>query len=301
MRIVSLLPSATDIVCALGLRGALVGRTHECDWPPGIESVPVMTADRLDTERMTSREIHDAVGGAVHSGSSIYALDVEALERAKPDLIVTQELCEVCAVSYREVAEAARMMQGVGPTVVSLEPHSIDEILENVALVGRLTGAEDAARRLVEDARDRLGRLRESNAGREPVRTVCIEWLDPIFVGGHWVPEQVEHAGGIDVLGPRGGPSHEVAWDEVVGAAPEALFLMPCGVSIDKTLDELDSLRARPRWDQLPAVRAGRVWAVDGSSYFNRPGPRVVEGAEILAACLRAEDLKPGRAVYVQR
>lgn len=285
MRIVSLLPSATDIVCSLGLRDQLVGRTHECDWPPGIEDVPAVTSDTLATHEMTSADIHAAIGGAVHSGSSIYGLDTDALERANPDLILTQELCDVCAVSYEEVAHAARLLEA-DTKVVSLEPHSIADILEHVLLVGKLTGADAAAAEVVADAHDRLQRLREATRERERLRVVCIEWLDPIFAAGHWVPEQVEVAGGTEMLGPRGRPSHQVSWKAVVEASPQVIVLMPCGMPIDRTLGELETLTSRPGWDDLPAVRNGRVFVVDASSFFNRPGPRVVRGAEILFALL---------------
>jgi iron complex transport system substrate-binding protein len=288
MRIVSLLPSATDIVCSLGLRDQLVGRTHECDWPPGIEEVPAVTSDALATHEMTSADIHAAIGGAVHSGSSIYGLDGDALERAKPDLIITQELCDVCAVSYEEVTHAARLMDA-DAKIVSLEPHSVDDILEHVLLVGRLTGADAEAERVVADARDRIGRLREAVASRERPRVVCIEWLDPIFAAGHWVPEQVEIAGGEELLGPRGEPSHQVDWRSVVKAAPDVVVLMPCGMPIDRTLGELETVTSRPGWRDLPAVSDERVYVVDASSFFNRPGPRVVRGAEILFGLLHPE------------
>ena len=285
MRIVSLLPSATDIVCALGLRDELVGRTHECDWPAGIEEVPAVTRDTLETASMSEREIDLAVGKSVHSGSSIYALDHDALAAAKPDLIVTQELCEVCAVSYSEVMRSARLMD-IGQRVVSLEPHTIDEILENIELVARLTGTEDAAGDVIADARTRLDAVRKAIAGREPVRTVCIEWLDPIYAAGHWVPEQVAIAGGEELVGWLGKPSRAVPWDDVVAAQPDTVVLLPCGLSIKRATADLASLQALPGWDELPAVRSGRVWAVDGPAYYNRPGPRVVRGVEVLAHVL---------------
>jgi iron complex transport system substrate-binding protein len=281
VRIVSLLPSATDIVCSIGLRDQLVGRTHECDWPPGIDNVPAVTSDALATHEMTSADIHAAIGGAVHSGSSIYGLDTDALDRAKPDLIITQELCDVCAVSYEAVTGAARLMEA-DAKVVSLEPHSIDDILDHVLLVGELTGADAAARAVVADARDRLARLSDATRDVERPKVVCIEWLDPIFAAGHWVPEQVEVAGGTEMLGPRGRPSHQVPWEAVVEASPHVVVLMPCGMPIDRTLSELDVLTSRPGWSDLEAVRDGRVHVVDASSYFNRPGPRVIRGAEIL-------------------
>src|ERR1041384_2209960 len=180
MRIASLLPSATDLVCSLGLQDQLVGRTHECDWPPGIEDVPVLTRDVLDTSAMSSREIDEAVGSSAHSGSSIYALDHQALAAARPDLILTQELCEVCAVSYREVAAAARMME-VGPKVVSLEPGTLDEILSTVQTVGELTGTQESATGLIEESRARLARVRDAVAGLDPVPVVCVEWLEPLY------------------------------------------------------------------------------------------------------------------------
>lgn len=284
----SLLPSATDIVCALGLRDDLVGRTHECDWPPGVEEVPVMTSDTLATHEMTSREIHEAIGGAVHSGSSVYALDGDALERAKPDLVLTQELCDVCAVSYTEVTEAARLLEG-DVRVVSLEPRGLDDVLGHLELVGELCGVPERAREVTAELRGRLDRLREATSDLDRPRTFCCEWLDPIFSAGHWVPEQVDVAGGEELLGPRGEPSREIDWDAVAEASPEVLVLMPCGMPIDRTLGELPCLTGRPGYDELPAVGNGRVWAVDGSSYFNRPGPRLVRGAEILCGLLHPD------------
>ncbi len=283
MRIVSLLPSATDIVCALGLNDCLVGRTHECDWPPGIEEVPVMTSDVLEVASMASREIDAAVGAAAHSGSSIYALDHDALAEAKPDLILTQELCEVCAVSYREVAVAARLLEA-GPRIVSLEPRCIEDILDNVSFVGTLTGATEAAEGVVADARIRLEALRRATEARGALRAFCVEWLDPVYAAGHWVPEQVALAGGTEELAHAGRESRRIDWEEVLSYRPEAIVLMPCGMPIERTVAELEVLVSRPGWEELPAVIEGRVWAVDGPSYFNRPGPRVVRGAEILAA-----------------
>ncbi len=250
--------------------------------------MPAVTSDALATHELSSADIHAAIGGAVHSGSSIYGLDADALDRAKPDLIITQELCDVCAVSYEDVTSAARLMD-VDAKIVSLEPHCIHDILEHVLLVGRLTGTEDAAERVVADARARIARMRDACAHLETKRVVCIEWLDPIFVAGHWVPEQVEIAGGTELLGPRGRPSHQVAWETVIDAAPEVVVLMPCGMPIDRTLSELDVLTSRPSWTDLPAVRNGRVFVVDASSFFNRPGPRVVRGAEILLGLLHPE------------
>lgn len=217
----------------------------------------------------------------MHSGSSIYGLDADALDRAKPDLIITQELCDVCAVSYDAVTDAARLMDA-DAKIVSLEPHSIDDILDHVRLVGELTGTNDAARSVISDARERIDRLRAATTTLGRPNVVCIEWLDPIFAAGHWVPEQVEVAGGTELLGPRGHESHQVPWAAVLEAAPDVVVLMPCGMPIDRTLSEVHVLTQRTGWTDLPAVHNGRVYVVDASSYFNRPGPRVVRGAEIL-------------------
>jgi iron complex transport system substrate-binding protein len=247
-----------------------------------------MTSDALATHGLSSADIHAAIGGAVHSGSSIYSLDSEALEQAKPDLIITQELCEVCAVSYEDVTDAARMLDA-DTKIVSLEPHSIDDILGHIELVGRLTGTEERARMVVDDARERIDRLRTATRDLPRPGVVCIEWLDPPFAAGHWVPEQVEIAGGVELLGPRGAPSHLVEWAAIANAAPDVVVLMPCGMPVDRTLGELDVLRTRPEWDRLPAVQEGRVFVVDASSFFNRPGPRVIRGAEILVGLLHPD------------
>lgn len=285
MRIVSLLPSATDITCVLGLRDQLVGRTHECDWPPGIESVPVMTRSVLEPSKMSSREIDAAVGASAHSGSSIYNLEHEALAAAKPDLILTQELCDVCAVSYESVTAAARMMD-IGTKVISLEPSSLEDILSNIKTIGALTDTEDHAHQVVTELRARLQAVREAVHGRERLSTVCVEWVDPIYDAGHWVPEQVDWSGGIELVGRRGMPSRVVSWDEVAAADPDVVVMMPCGFGVERSLQEAQALLGKPGWASLRAVPAGRVWAVDGAAYFDRPGPRTVRGVEILAHIL---------------
>ncbi|MHB8512645.1 MAG: cobalamin-binding protein [Actinomycetota bacterium] len=295
MRIVSLLPSATDIVCSLGLRDSLVGRTHECDWPPGIADVPVMTRDTLDTQHMRSAEIDSEINAAVHSGSSIYRLDQDALSAAKPDLIITQELCDVCAVSYSEVTAAARVME-CGPTVLSLEPRSIDEILDNVRVVASHTGSDPKA--IIDEANERLDRVRKAVAGTEPVRTVCVEWLDPPYEAGHWVPEQVSIAGGIEIFDRLGVPSRRTTWEAVLEARPESMVMMPCGFSMERTIAELDRIELPDLWNEIEAVKLGNVWIVNGPAYFNRPGPRVIRGVEILAHVLHGVgDADPSEAL----
>src|SRR6478609_9156654 len=220
MRIVSLLPSATEIVCAIGLRDELVGVTHECDFPPEVEGIPVMTRSVHDLGTSSSRDIHRLVTASVHGGSSLYALDEEALAAAEPDLILTQELCRVCAVSYREVNDVARAIDA-DITVVSLEPTSIEGILNSITTVGAMTEAEDAAVDLVETLRERLSALEQKvqsrrDAGGRPPRVGALEWLDPPFAAGHWVPEQIRRAGGWELLGADGEPSRQTTWTDVL-------------------------------------------------------------------------------------
>jgi iron complex transport system substrate-binding protein len=287
MRIVSLLPSATEIVCAMGLGDELVGVTHECDWPPEVIGKPVMTRSVYDLEGTPSRTIHQLVDSAVHGGSSLYALDDEALEAAEPDLILTQELCAVCAVSYREVNDVARAIDA-DIKVVSLEPTSIEGIFNTITTVGALTEAEDAAVDLVEGLRARLGSIeqtaqRRRDAGHVPPRVVAVEWLDPPFAVGHWVPEQIRRAGGWDLLGDAGEKSVQTTWQAIRDVDPEMLVLMPCGFHLEETVDEWARTPRPALWEDLEAVRRGQVFAVDGSAYFSRPGPRIVDGIELLA------------------
>jgi iron complex transport system substrate-binding protein len=289
MRIVSLLPSATEIVYALGLGDELVGRTHECDYPAEAVDVPVMTSDLGASPTATSREINDRVAASIHGGSSIYALDLDALNAAQPDLILTQELCSVCAVSYREVSDAVRRLDSEA-TVVSLEPTSIEGILNTISTVGAMAEAEDEAVGLVEMLREQLARienrvLERRLQGIASKRVVALEWLDPPFASGHWVPEQVRRAGGWDLLGQMGQPARETTWLDVKDVEPEQLILIPCGFDAPRTAEEWRRGRAsRPEWlDSLDAIKSGEVYALNGSAYFSRPGPRVIDGIALLA------------------
>jgi iron complex transport system substrate-binding protein len=283
VRIVSLLPAATDIVAELGRLADLVGRTHECDWPARVASVPVVTASEVDVA-MSSREISAAVG-AGHRGSSLYGLDTGLLARLAPDLVLTQDLCEVCAVSYRRVSEAVRVMDA-GPRVLSLEPRTLAEVLDCLRVVGEALGVPDVAAERVAALRTRIDEVRRRVAGRPRPRVVALEWLDPVWPAGHWVPEQIELAGGEPLLAGAGEHTSAIDWQHVVDARPDVLLLLPCGFPPDRTRAELTVLTERPGWADLPAVRAGAVWVLDGPAYFNRPGPRVVRGAEILAQVL---------------
>ncbi len=287
MRIVSLLPSATEIVCAIGLADELVGVTHECDFPPEAVGKPIITRSVHDLTTTPSREIHRLVTASTHGGSSLYVLDEAALAAAEPDLILTQELCRVCAVSYREVNEAARAIDAE-ITVVSLEPGSIEGILNTIATVGAMTEAEDAALDLVESLRERLGAVEERvqarrEAGRRAPRVVGLEWLDPLFTAGHWVPEQIRRAGGWDLLGADGDKSQQTTWDAVAEVDPEMLLLMPCGFHLAETIREWSRTPRPPGYADISAVRRDQVFALDGSAYFSRPGPRVIDGIELLA------------------
>jgi iron complex transport system substrate-binding protein len=288
VRIVSLLPSATEICFSLGLGQSLVGVTHECDFPPQAAYKTVMTRNLLDLEGTPPAEIDRHVRAALHEGSSLYALDQEALRRAHPDLILTQELCEVCAVAYPQVLEAAKLLPGK-PTVVSLEPNTLPDVLRSIGDVGQVTGTPERAAELVRGLWARLDAVRGAVAGKDRPRVVCLEWLDPLMVAGHWVPEQVDAAGGIDVLGEIGARSHVISDKELAAAQPELIICMPCGYRLEQTVEQTASLTKIKGWAKLPAVRAGQVFAVDGSWYFNRPGPRVVDGIEMLAKILHPE------------
>lgn len=285
LRIVSLLPSATEIVAALGLAGRLVGRTHECDWPPQVAGVPAVTADRVDRRAMSSAEIDRAVADAMDEGGGLYRLDAEALARARPDLIITQALCGVCAVERDEVEQVARGLPR-RPEVLSLEPETLDGVLENIAQVGAAAGAPEAADRVLEGLRGRLEDIRELSAGRAPVRTVCLEWLDPPYLAGHWVPQQVALAGGHDPLGRPGRPSVAATPEEVVAADPDVLLLMPCGWSAAQATAAAEREGFATRYGGMRAVREGRVVALDGGAHFSRPGPRLVDGVEALLGVL---------------
>ena len=283
MRVASLLPSATEMVHFAGAGESLVGVTHECDFPTGVERLPKLTSSKIGAG-LTSAEIDAAVRTLTDSGS-IYALDASLLEELRPDLVITQGICDVCAVSANVVERAVAGLER-RPEVISLNPASLDDVLRDAVRVGEALGRGDEARTKVAASRERLARVEEAVAGLPRPRVGCIEWLDPPFSAGHWVPEMVRIAGGEELFAGPGDPSARLAWDEVFEAAPEALVLMPCGFDARRTVEEAKLLPGLPGWDGLPAVREGRVWAVDANSYFSRPAPRLVEGVEILARLL---------------
>jgi iron complex transport system substrate-binding protein len=287
LRICSLLPSATEIVFALGLGDRLVAVTHECDYPEAARGLPVITRSIMPDADGGSRDIHNHVARARHAGSSIYALDQAALERLEPDLIVTQELCDLCAVSYHDVQAAARRLTGPR-TILSLEPTDLDGVLGTIDQVGHAAGVPERATTLVAGLRARTDAIAARRPAARP-RVFAMEWLDPPFTAGHWVPDMVRLAGGEAGLGRPGHPATVVAWDDVARWDPEIIVLMPCGLSLDRTLAELARVSWPPQWPHLAAVRTGQVYAVDGSAYFNRPGPRIADGVEILAEIIHPE------------
>ncbi|MBI4474396.1 MAG: cobalamin-binding protein [Acidobacteria bacterium] len=274
MKICSLLPSSTEILYALGLGDDIVAVTHECDFPPEAASKPQITESVIDQAGLNSAQIDHHVSSNIGRHGSIYRLKDDLLESLKPDLIITQELCDVCAVSYKEVQRAARVLEGQ-TRIVSLEPNTLDEVLDTILLVGELTGREAVARQRVAELRSRLDRVRDLVKGSPRPRVYSMEWLDPPFSGGHWVPEMVEIAGGFEVLGKAGQKSERITPEQVLEARPEIIVLMPCGFSLKRTVEEFHR--------SAPATGNAQVYAVDGSSYFNRSGPRLVDGVEILA------------------
>jgi iron complex transport system substrate-binding protein len=294
VRIVSLLPSATEIVFGLGLGQALVGVTHECDYPEGARELPVVTRSLLDHGQSTSGDIDTSVRQQLQDGLSLYAIDHALLAELKPDLILTQALCDVCAVAYGEVERAARDVSdqfGVAPRVISLEPRSLDDILTTIQLVAAATGVERRADELVAELRARVERVREIATGsRYRPRVACLEWIDPIFGPGHWLPKLVSLAGGQSGIGHAHADSRRVAWGDMIAFAPEVIVIMPCGFDLQRASDEaLRVLPHRTGWQALPAVRQGRVYAVDGNAYFSRPGPRIVDSLELLAELIHPE------------
>jgi iron complex transport system substrate-binding protein len=280
MRICSLLPSATEIAFALGLGEQVVAVSHECDYPPAASSRPVLTKSAIHKEIHRSLEVDREVE---LRGGDIYEIDEKLLEQLKPDLILTQELCHVCAVSYTKVKEAARVLDA-DTKIVSLEPTNLEEIVDNILLVGRVTGAQAEAEKLALQIMQRINRVKGKTrvVERRP-RVFFMEWLQPPWAGGHWIPEMVDYAGGVDGLGRSGKPSHRIEWDEVVEYQPEIIILSPCGFDANQVMEEAHVLTSYHGWEKIPAFQSSRIYAVNASAYFSRSGPRVVDGLEILA------------------
>jgi len=294
MRIASLVPSSTEMLFALGLGEQVVGVTHECDHPPAARELPHLTATVLP-EGLSAGEIDVAVKEVVGEGRALYTLDEERLAELEPDLIVTQAVCEVCAVSYEDVVEVAARLPGP-PRVLQQDPSSLGEMLEDVTRLGEATGREADAAALRADLEARLGAVRAAVAAAPPPRVLALEWLDPPFVGGHWVPEMIEIAGGEDVAGTPGAKSPQVEWEELADARPDVVVAMPCGWYADDSLAQATEHRER-----IAALGPARLFAVDAASTYSRPGPRLVDGTELLAHLFHPELVQPPPDIAFRR
>ena len=288
-RIVSLIASATEIVCALGFEESMVGRSHECDYPPSVEKLPVCSSSKVDVDG-SSRAIDDQVRAIVADALSVYRVDALLLDEVAPTVIVTQTQCEVCAVSLKDVEQAVCELVASEPKIVSLEPMDLGDVFGDIRTVAAALGRPERAERLNAGLTARLDAIRERTrqlANRPLV--ACIEWIDPLMHAENWLPELVEIAGGRVMLGEAGRHSGYFEFERIVEADPDVIAVMPCGFDIARTAAEMSPLAAQPGWSELSAVRNGRVFLTDGNQYFNRPGPRIVESAEILAELLHPE------------
>jgi iron complex transport system substrate-binding protein len=297
MRICSLLPSATEILFALGLGDSVIGVTHECDFPPEAAKRPVLIRPRVDPHA-EPREIDRQVRALVERGESIYAVDAELLASLAPDLIVTQDLCHVCAASPDDLATAlARLPKQ--PAVLSLTPHSLAEVWEDIRRVGGATHRRREAQGLAMALEQKVAAI-EAKAGRAGIdaksrpRVLCLEWLDPFYVAGHWVPEMVAMAGGVDVLGREGSPSFRVSAEQMAATKAEVIVILPCGYGVVRSAAEYSAMTLPGRWRDMPAVREQKIYAVDANSYFSRPGPRLTDGIALLAHLIHPEIFEVG-------
>ncbi len=287
-RIVSLLPAATEVITVLGLRDRLVGVTHECDYPVSVLDLPRVTRTLIPSEA-SSLEIDQLVRNRLASKQPLYSLDLPTLQACAPDLIVTQALCDVCAVAEAEVQAAACQLPGQ-PQVINLEPETLREVLDSIRIVAKAASVPtEEADVVVGGLEDRIQAVAERSRRLTPVRIGFLEWLDPPFSCGHWSPELVRLAGGLDGFSHEGQRSRTLTWDEIVSWQPEVLFIACCGFDVERTLRDLAQTEQVPGWETIPAVRSGRIYLVDGSHYFSRPGPRLVDSLEILAHALHPD------------
>jgi iron complex transport system substrate-binding protein len=290
LRIASFLPAATEMVYLLGLGDQLVGVTHECDYPPPAKTKPVLVECALDLSGMTTRQIDDAVTLRIVSGQSLYAVNEEQLRRAAPTLLITQNLCQVCGPSGNEVSQVLKTLSPV-PEILWQTPKRFEEILDAYQELGRRTGRLDAARDWVAVAREKVKRIAAKSAQYHcKTRVAFIEWVDPIYCGGHWIPQMLDWAGAEDRNSRHGTDSVRIPWERVLEYQPGVVIVSPCGFKTDKALEQSSKLMERPGWNALPAVKQWKVFAVDANAYFARPGPRIVEGVELLAHLIHPED-----------
>jgi len=287
MRICSLLPGATEIAYLLGLGDQIVGVTHECDYPHEAKQKPVVVRSVIDSSQLSCPEIDLRVGELLQAGRGLYSIDEAAFLASDPDVILTQGLCDVCALDYDDVVKAAQRLPRM-PAILSLNPHSLSDVLEDISRVGAATGRETAAEALVQDLRRRIDAVGIREPEYRP-RVVCLEWFEPLYVAGHWVPELVTLAGGFDPLGRKGEPSFKIEWQSVLDAKPDVILLMPCGFDVRRAVKESTPLRNLNGWNDLPAVKTGNVYALNGSAYFQPPRPAPGERLGILARIIRPE------------
>lgn len=282
MRIVSLLPSATEIICEIGLGECLVGVTHECDYPEWVSRLPGVTTTLIPRDA-SSRQIDDLVGARLQNQQSLYGLELDVLDALAPDLIVTQALCDVCAVAENEVQAAACKLPG-RPRVINLEPTSLEEVFKSCIEVGRAAGRVESAIKVVDALRRRVTQIVNRTAQiQDRPRVVVLEWLDPFFSSGHWSPELIELAGGKEMIGQKGGRSKRISWRNILDVMPEVIIIACCGYTVERTLEDVPRRRKLPGWHDLPAVQNDRIYVTDGNAFFSRPGPRLVESLEIAA------------------
>lgn len=293
MRIVSLLPSATEIVAALGFREELVGRSHECDFPAWVKELPILTQPAFSPEG-GSQEIDRSVKGLVERGLSLYLVEAELLKSLNPDFIVTQSQCEVCAVSENELEKALGEWSGRSARIVSLKPDGLADVWNDIERSAETLGVAERGGNLVKRLKGRMREIQERSAALPRYGVACIEWFEPLMAAGNWMPELVEMAGGRNLFGEAGKHSPWLSWESLSAQDPETILLLPCGFDLDKVRSSLEELEKNSAWPKLRAVREGRVYLVDGNQYFNRPGPRLVESLEILAEILHPEEFDFG-------
>ena len=282
MKIVSLLPSSTEIVSKLGFRDNLVGVSHECDYPVSVKDLPILTKPRFSPIE-SSQKIDNSVQDLLKKGLSVYEVNTDLLKNLAPDLIITQAQCEACAVSLNDVKKAVSDWVGNKPDIVSLEPNYLDEVWSDFERVGEKLNSSDSYLKFKTEIEQRLENLKQKSQqlSKRPT-VVCVEWIDPLMIAANWVPELVDVAGGINLLTKPGSHSHIFKWEEIIESNPEFIIMMPCGFDINRTLEEIEILKQKTDWSKLEAVKSNHVFVVDGNQYFNRPGPRLIESAEIL-------------------
>ncbi|MBD2682604.1 MULTISPECIES: cobalamin-binding protein [Nostoc] len=294
VRIVSLIPGGTEILAALGLVNAIVGRSHECDYPPEIQNRPICTQARLNSDASSS-QIHDEVNSLLQSALSIYQIKTDVLEQLQPTHILTQDQCDVCAVSLHEVEKAVATLVESQPQIISLQPNILQDICADIERVGNIFGVDSV--KVIEnlEARVKICQQRIQGLDLNELPTVaCIEWTDPLMVAANWIPELVNLSGGQSLFSVAGQPSPHLPWETLIASNPDVIVFMPCGFDLNRTRQEAQLLTQLPEWQQLHATKTGRVYITDGNSYFNRPGPRLVDSLEILAEILHPEIFQYG-------